>query len=185
MTHPKILDKNKTILVVIDMQEAFRGAIGDFPQIASRIAMAVRGFQILDLPIIVTEQYPQGLGRTADEILFNLPDDFEVIEKTAFSSCGEKAFLDKINEFGAKQILLCGIEAHICVNQTAHDLLVQNFEVHLLQDCVASRFEHDKRAALRKMKSNGVMPSTVEMSLFELMRDSRHEQFKAIQDLIR
>ena len=185
MTHPKILDKDKTVLVVIDMQEAFRGAIGDFPQIASRISMAVRGFQILDLPVIVTEQYPQGLGGTADEILFSLPDEFEVVEKTTFSSCGAKAFSEKLGELGARQILLCGIETHICVNQTAHDLLAQNFEVHLLQDCVASRFEPDKRAALRKMKTNGVMPSSVEMALFELMRDSRHEQFKEIQNLIK
>lgn len=185
MTHPKILDKDKTVLVVIDMQEAFRGAIGDFPQVASRIAMAVRGFQILDLPIIITEQYPKGLGRTAEEILLSLPPEFEVIEKTAFSSCGATTFLDKLGELGAQQILICGIETHICVNQTAHDLLQQNFEVHLLQDCIASRFDQDKRAALRKMKMNGVVPSSVEMSLFELMRDSRHEQFKAIQDLIK
>ncbi|CAN5351572.1 hydrolase [soil metagenome] len=185
MTHPKILDKDKIVLVVIDMQEAFRGAIGEFTEIASRISLAVRGFQILDLPIILTEQYPKGLGRTADEILFSLPAEFEVIEKTSFSSCGASAFLDKLDTLGAKQILICGIETHICINQTAHDLLAKNFEVHVLQDCVASRFEHDKRAALRKMRLNGAIPSSVEMSLFELMRDSRHENFKEIQGLIK
>lgn len=185
MPHPKILDKDKTALVVIDMQEAFRQSIGDFPEIASRISMAVRGFQILNLPVIVTEQYPKGLGKTAEEILFSLPPELEVIEKTAFSSCGAQSFLDKINQLSAKQILLCGIEAHICVNQTAHDLLHQNFDVHLLQDCVSSRFEHDKRAGLRKMKMSGVVPSSMEMALFELMRDSKHEQFKEIQNLIK
>jgi nicotinamidase-related amidase len=185
MPHPKILDRDKTVLVVIDMQEAFRASISDFPQIASRISMAIRGFQILNLPVIVTEQYPKGLGRTAEEILFSLPSEFEAVEKTAFSSCGAQAFLDKINEIDAKQILLCGIEAHICVNQTAHDLLDCNFEVHLLQDCVSSRFEHDNRAGLNKMKMSGVVPSSMEMALFELMRDSKHEQFKAIQNLIK
>lgn len=185
MPHPKILDKDKTALVVIDMQEAFRASISDFPQIASRISTAIRGFQILNLPVIITEQYPKGLGRTAEEILFSLSPESEIIEKTAFSSCGAQAFLEKINQIGAKQILLCGIEAHVCVNQTAHDLLNQNFQVHLLHDCVSSRFEHDKRAGLRKMKMSGVVPSSTEMALFELMRDSKHEQFKEIQNLIK
>ncbi len=185
MTHRNILEKNKTALVVIDMQEAFRASIGDFGVIASRIARAVQGFQILETPIIVTEQYPKGLGRTAPEILDVLPENFQIIEKTAFSSCGSQAFLDNLAELGAKQIILCGIETHICVNQTAHDLLEKGFEVHLLQDCVASRFEYNKLAGLRKMKMSGVVPSSVEMSLFELMRDSKHEQFKAIQKLIK
>jgi nicotinamidase-related amidase len=185
MTHPNILDKDKTALVVIDMQEAFRETIGDFASIAARIAKAVRGFQILGLPVIVTEQYPKGLGRTAEEILSVLPADFEVIEKTAFSSCGAKYFLDKLDKLGAKQILICGIEAHICVNQTAHDLLGKGFEVHLLQDSVGARFEYNKLAALRKMQMNGVVPSSVEMALFELLRDSRNEHFKEIQDLIK
>src|SRR5262245_47058335 len=81
MKHPKILDISQTALVVIDLQEAFRSAIPEFPQVASRAAMAVRGFQILNVPVVVTEQYPKGLGRTAEEILFCLPDDFEPVEK--------------------------------------------------------------------------------------------------------
>lgn len=185
MFHPAILDKEKTVLVVVDLQEAFRSAIPDFPLITSRISMAVRGFQILEVPVIVTEQYPQGLGRTAEEVLFALPADFEFIEKSAFSACGAQSFSDKLKSLNVSQIVLCGIEAHICVNQTAHDLLNQNFQVHLLTDCVASRFEHDKRAALAKMQMNGVVAASMEMALFELMRDSKHEQFKEIQNLIK
>lgn len=185
MSHPKILDREKTALVVVDMQEAFRAAVSDFPLIASRISIAVRGFQALRLPIIITEQYPKGLGGTAEEILFSLPPDFEIFEKTAFSSCGAASFKEKLREFGAGQIVLCGLETHVCVNQTAHDLLNEGFEVHLLTDAVASRFEHDKEAGLRKMLDSGVTPSTVEMSLFELLRDSKHEQFKEIQELIK
>lgn len=185
MPHPKILNREKTALVVIDMQEAFRSAVSDFPLIVSRISQAVRGFQILNLPLIVTEQYPKGLGRTAEEILFSLPAEFEVVEKTTFSSCGASVFLEKLREIGADQVVLCGLETHVCVNQTAHDLLNEGFEVHLLTDSVASRFPQDKEAALKKMLMNGVTPSTVEMSLFELLRDSRHEQFKEIQELIK
>jgi nicotinamidase-related amidase len=185
MSHPKILDKNKTALVVVDLQEAFRSAISDFPMIASKASIAVRGFQILNLPIIVTEQYPKGLGRTAEEVLINLSADFEVVEKTAFSSCGAKSFLENLREANISQIVLCGLETHICVNQTAHDLLTDAFEVHVLCDAVGSRFSDDKKAALRKMQMNGVVPSTVEMALFELLKDSKHEQFKEIQNLIK
>ncbi len=185
MPHPKILDREKTALVIVDLQEAFRHPINDFAQIASRASTAVRGFLELDLPIIVTEQYPKGLGRTAEEILFSLPDDFEFIEKTTFSSCGAVAFVEKLRESKVSQIVLCGLETHICVNQTAHDLLSEAFEVHILTDAVASRFTQDKETALRKMQMNGVMPSTVEMALFELMRDSKHERFKEIQNLIK
>lgn len=184
MKHPKILDITQTALVVIDLQEAFRSAIPEFPQIVSRAAMAVRGFQILNVPVIVTEQYPQGLGRTAEEILYSLPDDFEPIEKTSFSSCIE-SFIEKLNEYGAKQVVLCGLETHICVNQTAHDLLANGFEAHLLTDAVGSRYKEDRETALAKMLASGVVPATVEMSLFEMMRDAKHEQFKEIQNLIK
>lgn len=185
MPHSATLDKNQTALVVIDFQEAFRKAIPDFALVASRISMVTRGFQILQVPIIVTEQYPKGLGRTAEEILFTLPPDFEFIEKSAFSSCGAQKFREKLLELNVKQVVLCGVEAHVCVNQTAHDLLNEGFQVHLLIDAVASRFSQDKQAGLSKMQMSGVIPSSVEMALFELMRDSRHEQFKEIQNIIR
>lgn len=185
MPHPKILDKEKTALVIIDFQEAFRSPINDFAQIASRISIAVRGFQTLNLPVIITEQYPKGLGRTAEEILFLMPQEFEFVEKSAFSSCGANSFVKKLLASEARQILLCGLETHVCVNQTAHDLLNENFAVHLLTDCVGSRFSQDKEAGLNKMLGSGVVPSSVEMALFELMRDSKHEQFKEIQSLIK
>jgi nicotinamidase-related amidase len=185
MPHPKILDRNKAALVVVDVQEAFRSAIPEFPQIASRISIAVRGFQALDLPIIVTEQYPKGLGRTAEEILFSMPSDFEFVEKTSFSSCGAVSFHEKLHGSGASQIVLCGLESHICVNQTAHDLLNEQFEVHVMTDCVGSRYAQDKETAVRKMQMSGVVLSTMEMALFELLKDARHEQFKEIQNLIK
>ncbi len=185
MPHPKILDKDKTVLVVVDLQEAFRFPINDFAEIASRTSIVVRGFQILNLPIIVIEQYPKGLGGTAEEILLSLPQDLEIIEKTAFSSCGANAFMEKLRETGAKQVVLCGLETHVCINQTAHDLLNEGFEVHLLTDCVSSRFTNDRETALNKMQMSGVVPSCVEMALFELMKDAKHEQFKEIQELIK
>jgi nicotinamidase-related amidase len=181
--HPRILDKSKAALVVVDIQEGFRNAISDFGRVAARAAIAVRGFQILGLPVMVTEQYPKGLGRTAEELAGVLPRDFDAIEKTAFSSCGASAFVDGLK--GIEQVVLCGLETHVCVNQTAHDLLDRGFQVHLLTDAVCSRFDQDKTAGLEKMRSSGVVASSVEMALFELMRDARADEFKQIQSLIK
>ncbi len=183
--HPKILDKNKAALIVVDVQEAFRSVIPDFEKVARRAAIAVKGFQVLGLPVLVTEQYPRGLGHTADEIRQVLPEDAEIFEKTALSSCGASAFLDNLSELGISQAVICGLETHVCVNQTAHDLVDHGMQVHLLMDAVCSRSKVNKRAGLRKMFASGVIPSSTEMALFELMRDARHEQFKAIQALIK
>jgi nicotinamidase-related amidase len=179
------INQNEACLVVVDLQEAFRTAIPDFASIASRIAIAVRGFAALGLPIIVTEQYPQGLGRTAEEILLSLPDGAQFIDKTTFSSfkCGE--FERTISATRTPKVILCGVETHICVMQTAQDLVHKAIETHVLMDCVASRYEHDKQAGLARMTSLGVIPSSAEMALFELMGSSRHEKFKEIQNLIK
>jgi len=185
MSHPDLLRREDTALVVIDVQEAFRSVIPEFATIASRISTAVRGFQILDVPVLVTEQYPKGLGPTAEEIRFVLPEDYETFEKTAFSSCGAAPFVSRLAELGTKQVVICGLETHICVSQTAHDLLNSGSQVHVLTDCVCSRFEYNRVAGLAKMQRSGAIPSSVEMALFELMRDSRHEQFKEIQALIK
>ncbi|MGQ0543268.1 MAG: isochorismatase family protein [Blastocatellia bacterium] len=181
----KLLDPRNSALIVIDAQEAFRGAIGDFALIALRIATAVRGFRILNIPIIVTEQYPKGLGRTAEEIIYSLSDDFEAIEKSEFSARQSPLFVERIKSLGTRQIVLCGVETHVCVSQTAHDLLEEGFEVHLMTDCVGSRFDYDKQAGLSKMFASSVIPSSVEMALFELMRDSKHPNFKEIQALVK
>lgn len=185
MAHPNLLDITDSALVVIDIQEAFRSAVPDFALIASRVSTAVRGFQTLGVPVFITEQYPAGLGRTAEELQLVLTDDSEVFEKTAFSSCGSKPFLKQLEKRRIGQVALCGLETHICVSQTAHDLLDRGFQVHILCDCVASRFSHDRESGLAKMHGSGAISSSVEMAFFELMRDSKHEKFKDIQALIR
>lgn len=183
--HQNILELSRSALLIIDMQEAFRASIPDFDACVNRIAVATRGAQLLNLPIVVTEQYPKGLGHTASEILDVLPGNIEIIEKTTFSSCGAQNFHSQLRQLETKQVLVAGIEAHICVNQTVHDLLASGFQVHLLADCISSRKETDRFVALKKMQSSGAIPSSVEMALFELMRDAKHEQFKAIQGLIK
>jgi nicotinamidase-related amidase len=185
MAHQNTLELTQSALVIIDMQEAFRTQIPGFTEIAERIAMMVEGAKLLTLPIIVTEQYPKGLGHTAEEIKAVLPSSLEIIEKTTFSSCGPQQFKTRLELTGAKQILVCGIEAHICVNQTVHDLLERGFQIHLLTECIGARHPANKKIALRKMQTSGAFVSSIEMALFELMRDAKHEQFKTIQRLIK
>ena len=183
--HKNVLELAGSALAIIDMQEAFRTSIANFTQTAERIATMVQGAKLLNLPILVTEQYPKGLGHTASEIVSVLPEATQIIEKTAFSSCGAESFRSELERLGTSHVIVCGIEAHICVNQTVHDLLDKGFQVHLLTDCISSRSFPDRKAATRKMQMSGAIFSTVEMALFELMRDAKHEQFKAIQKLIK
>jgi nicotinamidase-related amidase len=183
--HAHILDIASSVLVIVDLQEAFRPAIFEFERIVARTAIAVQGAALLGVPILVTEQYPQRLGATAAEIRSVLPAGVEAIAKTAFSSCGAGAFTKQLSALGRKQIVLAGIETHVCVNQTAHDLLTGGFQVHLLTDCISSRTPGDREAGFAKMRLSGAVPSSSEMALFELMRDAKHERFKAIQKLVK
>src|SRR5918911_1919202 len=128
MRHAHTLDAASTALVVIDMQEGFRAVIPDFADVAARIALVTRAAQLLRVPVVVTEQYPKGLGHTADEIRAVLPAGLEPVEKTAFSSCGAREFVARLEAAGARQVLVCGIEAHICVSQTTHDLLARGYQ---------------------------------------------------------
>lgn len=185
MAHPNTLDGSKSALLVVDVQEAFRNVIDKFDRLTSRIMIAVRGFQILERPVFVTEQYPKGLGRTADEIREVLSPDFHYIEKTAFSSCGPAILEGQLRTAGISQVVVCGLETHICVNQTTHDLLNRGFSVHLLADCVVSRTKENRRIGLQKMFASGAISSSVEMALFEMMRDATHEKFKEIQRLVK
>jgi nicotinamidase-related amidase len=185
MRHENTLALERTALVVIDVQEAFRPVMPDFAEVAARIAVVVEAARLLKLPVLVTEQYPKGLGRTAEEIRAALPADLEIIEKTAFSSCGAERFVSQLSATGARQLLVCGIEAHVCVNQTTHDLLARGFQVHLLADCITSRSQQNRQLGLSKMQQSGALASSTELALFELLRDAGHEQFKAIQKLIK
>ncbi|HEV2879814.1 MAG TPA: hydrolase [Pyrinomonadaceae bacterium] len=185
MRHENTLDAADTALVIIDMQEAFRPSMPDFAEVAVRIALMAHAAQLLGLPVVVTEQYPKGLGQTAGEIRAVLPPGLKPIEKTAFSSCGAQAFTGELERVRARQVIVCGIEAHVCVNQTTHDLLARDYRVHLLTECITSRAAHNRETGLAKMRQSGALPSSIEMALFELMRDAAHEQFKAVQKLIK
>jgi nicotinamidase-related amidase len=174
------LDPKRTALLVIDVQEAFRKAVPSFDGVARASAALVQGAEAVGIPIVVTEQYPKGLGRTVPEIVEHLPEEVEPIEKVCFSAPDAEGF----DLRGRDQVLVCGIEAHVCVNQTALDLLDQGIEVHVAQDAVGSRFEGDKAVGLEKAKGAGAVITSVETALFELVGCAGTEEFKRVQGVV-
>lgn len=179
-----MLDRAKTGLLVVDIQEKFRPVIDRFDTVAVRAALLVRGFTLLNLPIVVTEQYPRGLGKTAEPLRQAL-NTIQPFEKMSLSCMRQSGFLERLRETAMESVVVCGIETHICVNQTVHDLLSNNFGVQVVTDATASRSDHDHQTALRKMELSGALPTTVEMCLFELLKTAGTEEFKQIQALIK
>lgn len=175
-----LLDRGRTALVVVDVQEAFRKAVLDFDGVAGRAGLLVQGANIMGTPVVITEQYPQGLGATVPEGADHA-EGTEALPKTVFSSAAAEGF----DLEGRYQVLMCGIEAHVCVSQTAHDLLHRGVEVHVASDAVSSRSVEDKEAGLRKMESSGATLTSVEMALFELLGEAGSDEFKQIQKLVK
>lgn len=171
-----LLDRDKTALVVVDVQEGFR-PYASFASVADASRKLVRAARILDVPTIVSEQYPKGLGHTAPEVGI---EDEPTIEKTVFSAVRADGF-----DLGERtQALVCGIETHVCVSQTVHDLLERGVEVHVPADAVGSRHEIDYERGLERLERAGAVVTTVEASLFELLERAGTPEFKAVQKLI-
>jgi len=171
-----LLSRDRAALVVVDVQESFR-AYASFEQVAAASAKLLQAARILELPALVSEQYPKGLGRTAPEV--GLTDEPR-IEKTVFSAVRADGF----DIGGRDQALVCGIETHVCVSQTVHDLLARGIEVHVPADAVGSRHTIDYERGLERMERAGAVVSTVEAALFELLERAGTPEFKAVQKLI-
>ncbi len=175
------LDPTRAALVVIDVQEAFRKALPSFDEVAASAATLVRGAAEIGVPVLVTEQYPKGLGATVDEVASHLPAGAERIEKTRFSA----AEADGFDLSRHDQAIVCGIEAHVCVSQTVLDLLDEDIEVHVAADAVGSRTESNREIGIAKMERAGALITSVEMALFELLGGSEAEAFKQVQALVK
>jgi nicotinamidase-related amidase len=168
------------VLVVVDVQEAFRPAVLEFDRIARNAAVLVEGAHALGIPVVATEQYPKGLGRTVPEVAEHL-NGVQPIEKLCFSA----ARADGFDTEGRDQALVCGIEAHVCVSQTVHDLLERDLEVHVARDAVTSRSEENREVGLRRMERSGAVITSVETALFELLGAAGSEEFKTVQRLVK
>ncbi|PAA81418.1 hypothetical protein BOX15_Mlig028129g1 [Macrostomum lignano] len=174
------LNSNRTALFLCDMQEKFRKTITHFPAIVDTSSRMLRACQIMKMPVFVTEQYPKGLGHTVPE-LGDL-SGVTVIDKTQFSMCVNAVMSALPSEIDS--VLLCGIEAHACVQQTSLDLLEKNFQVHVIVDAVSSRNPVDRMYALDRMKSAGCWLTTSESAVLALLRDASHPHFKEVQKII-
>ena len=179
MSAPR-LDADRAALVVIDVQEAFRKALADFDDVTRGTTALIDGAKAVGIPIVVTEQYPKGLGETVPEVAEHLPEGLEPIEKVVFSAAAADGFdLD-----GRDQALVCGIETHVCVNQSVLDLLDQDIEVHVARDAVGSRSADNKELGLHKVEQAGATLTSVETALFELVRRAGTDDFKQVQKVI-
>lgn len=176
-----MLDTNNSILVIIDIQEKLVKAASNGEKTIINTSKISQAAQILSIPVIITEQYPKGLGATVESITGN---DAFIMEKSSFSAFKEPEFEQKIKSLNRKQVILCGIEAHICVLQTAIDLYKNGYEVYVLKDCVSSRSEEEQNSGLELLKQYGIKVITVEIALFQWLKSSKHPQFKDIQKLI-
>jgi len=179
------VDPNKAALVVIDVQEKLVPAMDRslFHQVRGNIDMLVKGCSELDVPVIATEQYSKGLGHTVPEL--SDACSRAVIEKTSFGCCGEPSFLEKIEELGTSQVIVTGMEAHVCVYQTVLGLLEAGYRVHVVRDAVCSRGRIDFETAVDNFREAGAVVTTAETVLFQMVGDATSPAFKPISKLVK
>jgi nicotinamidase-related amidase len=185
MSHPRVLAREHSLLVVIDVQEAYRSIAFEFERVCRSVARLIDAAALLDVPVIATVQYPKGLGDMVPELRGRLPPPSEPVEKLSLSCCGTERFNQALATAARRQVIVCGLEAHACVNQTVHDLLADGYQVHVPRDAISSRFESDYEIGWDKMTGSGAVPATVEMVCLEWVRTAAVPEFKAIQKLIR
>ena len=178
-----MLKQTETVLVIIDVQGKLAELMHDRERLYSNLSILVQGIQALEIPILWLEQYPKGLGPTIPEVADLLPDQ-NPIAKTCFSGCGRVEFVEALRAAERRQVLVAGIETHICVYQTVRDLLGSGYEVEVVADAVSSRVPENRQIALDKMVRAGAELSSVEMALYELMREAGTPAFKKILPLV-
>ena len=183
------LDRATSVLCVIDVQERLVPAIADAAGVVNHCRRLAEGARLLGVPAILTEQYRKGLGATVPALGEVLPPPLLAarlpapVSKMSFSCCGAEGFSARLAE-GIRQVVLCGLETHVCVAQTAIDLLAGGYAVFVVVDAIASRHRLDHDVALRRLEGAGVVPTTTEAVLFEWCRTATDPQFQAIRRLI-
>jgi len=176
---------SSSLLCIVDLQEKLIGAMGCAQETLKRVKILLEAARALELPMVATEQYPRGLGPTLPEVRELFSEGTPVIEKTQFSCFGANGFRSVVVNSGATDLILIGIESHVCVLQTALDALALGKTVYLVEDCVDSRHASDKASALAYMRGAGIKVLTSEMLLFLFLRDASHPCFKTVSKLIR
>jgi nicotinamidase-related amidase len=179
-----MLDEKNCLLVIVDVQGKLAQLMHDKENIFKNIRVLVQSAKMLDIPVLWCQQVPSALGPTVPEIAELLTDN-QPINKSCFSCAAGEEFNKKLKQVGRKQALLCGIETHVCVYQTAVDLLAKGFEVDVMADAVSSRTPDNKQIGLNRMAASGVHISSTEMALFEILKSADHPAFRQIAKLIK
>lgn len=174
--------KEDSLVLVVDVQEKLVPHMYDQEAAVAKMTTLVRGAKTLDIPVIAARQYPQGLGDIVMPLRLQLS---EIHDKMTFSCCGDASFMDAIRSKGKKNVIVIGVETHVCVLQTAIDLKAAGFAVIVAADAVASRFQRDYEIALKRMEQEGILLTTTESVLFELCRQAGSETFKTISKLVK
>ncbi len=186
-THPTLLRNLESVLVIVDMQSKLSAVMVE----KEAEAMHENTISLLEaainlaIPILVTEQYPQGLGQTEKSVQEALPNNAPIFEKTAFSCTSASAFMPALENTKRTQVILVGQEAHVCILQTALDLIALGYQVHVVEDAICSRKAEHKFYALQRLQAQNVVITNYESVLFEWLRDANHPDFKTISSLLR
>lgn len=170
-------------LVVVDIQGKLATIVDESETVIQHVAKLVQAMKALEVPVLWLEQNPDRLGGTSLEIAQHMQG--QPIPKMNFSACREEAFIESVKASGRKQFIVTGIETHICVYQTARQLKEQDFEVEVVVDAVSSRTKANKEVGLAKMQALGILPTSTEMILYELLQRADHEQFKTVLQLVK
>ncbi len=182
--HPAILSKEETVLVVVDVQEKLLPYVKDKEKVTENLQMLIKFAYIMDIPIILTEHYPKGLGKTVPEIKEVLKE-YKPIEKVIFSCFGSEKFKSRLKELGVKRLMLSGIESHICIEQTALDALDAGYEVHVIADAISSRTPRNLEIGIEKTRQFGAVISSTEMAMYEIMERADTKEFKEVLKLVK
>ncbi len=181
--HEILLKNETTALLIVDFQERLLNVMRKKDLVKKDMLKLVKGIKVLGIPIYFTEQYPQGLGETDEEIKAEL--EGEAIQKLSFSCSGAGNLFSELKEKNISQVIVCGIESHVCVQQTALDLLANGFQVNIPANAVSSRTKIDYKTALKRMEKHGAEITTVEAILFELLNVCTTQEFKDIAKIIK
>ncbi len=179
-----MLKTDNTLLIIIDIQGKLWNVMQEKEALLENAQKLVKGMHILKVPIILTEQNPKGLGPTLPELTQLMPE-VQPIPKFSFSCCQDKGFQQALRESGRKQILICGIESHICVYQTAMELISSGYEVQMVADVVSSRVASNRDITLNRVQSEGIKLTSSEMAIYELLRTAESPQFKEMLKVIK
>jgi nicotinamidase-related amidase len=182
-----LLDRARSVLLVIDLQEGYRGKLHEEERTIAGARRLLQAAGVLGVPVVLTEQYPKGLGATRSEVAECLPPETARFEKTSFSCLGAPGLQEVLaahHEAGRDQLVVAGIETHVCVGQTIQDLLEHRFSVVAVRDAISARFRLDDEVGWARALAAGALPTTSEAALFEWLRDARAPDFKAIHKLV-